>query len=148
MPLVTEKNNAVILLPIWPRYCEMIFSGEKKVELRKTNIPKLIEHVVVYETAPKRRIIGYFDVQEVIEETPTAIWRRYRKVSGVSKPSFDTYYKGVDLGRVIRIAQPFEFIRPITLEQVGWVSDSSPQSFSYVSSHVWQSLQKKRIIKQ
>lgn len=49
-----------ILLSIHPKWAEKIYSGEKTIEWRKT-LPKSDESIVyIYETAPVKKITGYF----------------------------------------------------------------------------------------
>lgn len=48
-----------ILLPIKPVFVERILSGEKWYEFRK-RLPLGIERVVIYETAPTKKVVGEF----------------------------------------------------------------------------------------
>lgn len=48
-----------ILLPIKPVFVERILSGEKWYEFRK-RLPLDIERVVIYETAPTKKVVGEF----------------------------------------------------------------------------------------
>ena len=50
-----------ILLSIHPKWAELILSGEKTIEVRKT-VPKELcegERIFLYETAPVKKITGY-----------------------------------------------------------------------------------------
>lgn len=59
-----------IILSIKPKWAELIYSGKKTIEWRKS-FPKLnsyedfkIEKVFLYETAPVKKITGYFEFNE------------------------------------------------------------------------------------
>lgn len=59
-----------IILSIKPKWAELIYSGKKIIEWRKS-FPKIIqceffknEKVFLYETAPVKKITGYFEFNE------------------------------------------------------------------------------------
>lgn len=47
-----------ILLSIKPKYAELILSGKKIIELRKTQPKEDVEWVYLYATAPVKKIVG------------------------------------------------------------------------------------------
>ena len=54
-----------IILSIHPKWAEKIYAGEKKIEWRKTK-PKSYDRemkVYLYETAPVKKVTGYFMVE-------------------------------------------------------------------------------------
>ena len=55
-----------IILSIKPKWAELIYSGKKTIEWRKSipkreNIGEPIEKVLLYETAPVKKITGFFE---------------------------------------------------------------------------------------
>ena len=59
-----------IILSIKPKYAELIYSGKKSVEWRHTYPKKNFswsDCVYIYETAPVKRVTGYFNVNPIIE---------------------------------------------------------------------------------
>jgi predicted transcriptional regulator len=46
---------------IFYRYAERIYSGHKCVELRRTAPKRVIERAWIYETAPVKRVTGWFE---------------------------------------------------------------------------------------
>lgn len=59
-----------VILSIKPKWAELIYSGKKIIEWRKS-FPKIIqcefskiEKVFLYETAPVKKITGYFEFNE------------------------------------------------------------------------------------
>lgn len=60
-----------IILSIKPKWAELIYSGKKTIEWRKS-FPKTekvlgesIEKVLLYETAPVKKITGFFTLKEI-----------------------------------------------------------------------------------
>ena len=58
------------LLSIKPEFVEKIFSGEKRFEFRKSAFRQDISCVIVYATSPVRRIVGEFEVEEILQAPP------------------------------------------------------------------------------
>lgn len=75
-----ESMNA--LLSIKPEFVEKIFSGEKRFEFRKSAFRQDISCVIVYATAPVCRIVGEFEVEDVLQASPSNFGRRQRTRPG------------------------------------------------------------------
>lgn len=146
MAKTTPKN--VIMISIHPEFANAIFTGVKKIEFRKINIPKHIEHVVMYVTAPEARITGYFRVKDVVDAKPSELWDKFREVSGTTKDFFFKYYGDQNVGRGFLVDQVEVLLNPIKLDQIAHVS-KPPQSFTYVDRVLWKTLKrrKKQVIK-
>lgn len=127
-----DVNEKVILLSIKPRYSRMIFSGEKTVELRK-RFPRLpSKFVLVYETSPTKRIIGYFEVKKSHLKTIKSLEKYYRQAM-VDKTFINEYFKGKDKGVAIEIKKVFEFEKKISLTQLkNELKIYPPQDFMYL----------------
>lgn len=141
MAKATPRN--VIMISIHPHFANAIFRGDKKVEFRKLNIPKHVEHVVLYVTAPEGKIAGYFSVKDVVEATPSDLWEKYRAVSGITKDFFFEYYGNQDTGLGLLVDQVKILQNPITLDQIAGGS-RPPQSFAYVDDGLWKRLQRRK----
>ena len=63
-----------VLLSIKPIFANEIFNGNKKFEYRKSIFKnKDIKTIVVYSTKPIGKIIGEFDIENIIEDSPSEI---------------------------------------------------------------------------
>jgi len=131
------------MISIHPEYADAIFRGDKKVEFRKSNIPRHIEHVVLYETSPERKITGYFSVKDIIEATPVDLWRRFSEVSGTTEEFFFKYYDLHNTGLGLLVDQVDILQNPMSLDQAA-AGSKPPQSFTYVDSHLWKTLKKRK----
>jgi predicted transcriptional regulator len=114
------------ILSIRPQFVEEIFSGSKKFEYRKNIFKRPVEKVYIYASAPVSRIVGEFEVAEILESTPKQIWQRTKRWSGIKKEWFDAYYQGRATAYAIEIKNLKGYARPRKL------SVAAPQSFRYV----------------
>lgn len=56
-----------ILMSIKPEYANQIFLGSKKCEYRKRILKQPFKRVYVYASSPVKRIVGYIDVDYVLQ---------------------------------------------------------------------------------
>ncbi len=141
MAKAADKN--VIMISIHPEFAQAIFRGEKKVEFRKLNIPKQIKHVVLYVTAPEKKIVGYFSVKDIVEDAATKLWNRFQDVAGTTEEFFFNYYGRDGVGRGLCIGKVDILQHPISLDQIR-TSSKPPQSFEYVDRALWLSLKRRK----
>ena len=64
------------LLSIKPEFVEKIFSGEKRFEFRKSAFREDVSRVVVYATSPVCRIVGEFEVEDILQASPRQLWQK------------------------------------------------------------------------
>ena len=121
---------ATILLSIKSEYVRRIFSGEKKYEYRKRMPKKEIEKIIIYETSPKKRIVGAAEVRGIACASPMRLWKDTRKNGGISKKAYLSYYSDSNeafafvLGKITKLKREYE------LSEIG--IDQAPQSFLYL----------------
>lgn len=124
-----------VLLAIKPEFADKIFNGTKRVEFRR-NIFKShkITSIVVYASSPIKKIIGEFEIDEVLAGAPEYLWCETSKDAGISKSYFDQYFTNKGTGYAIRIKSFKKYRDPLCL-----LSDFNitrpPQSFQYLPSH-------------
>ncbi len=146
--MAKETNSNVILISIHPEYANAIFSGEKKVEFRKVNIPKTVNYVVLYVTAPVQKIVGYFSIKEVIEDTPSKLWTKFEQISGTTIDFFNKYYSQQETGLGLLVKDVSILKNPFPLDKAG-IGATPPQSFKYVNTRLWRNLKRrKKVLRQ
>jgi predicted transcriptional regulator len=119
------------LLSIKPKYVEKIFSGEKRYEFRKVLFQKQeIESIVVYASSPVRKVIGEFNVKEILRMDVEELWEQTARHSGIDKLFFDEYFKGRTQGIAISVGKLNRYPKPLELETLG--IKCAPQSFCYL----------------
>jgi predicted transcriptional regulator len=133
------KAKRVALLSIHPRYAEAIFDGTKRVEFRRKPLAADVTHVVVYATLPVGKVVGWFEVDDIVEGSPTRIWNTFAEVGGIDRSSYRAYFRnarrafGITVGRTRRLKAP----KPLNDVAAG---TRPPQSFQYLHESVAQLL--------
>jgi len=126
------KNTLTnVILSIKPIYAEAIMAGTKKVEFRKKIFKREVEKIFIYSSMPKKMIIGYFTILEIIEDTPSNIWKEFKEVGGISEKDFFEYYKNTEKGFSIKIDKVVKFKEEIEPEE--FIEEfCAPQSYIYI----------------
>ena len=121
-----------IILPINPKHVKKIISGEKKYEYR-TRIPKnSVDKIIIYETAPTKKIVAEAEIIEIISLPPKTLWEETKDFSGITKKFFDQYFKDKDIAYAYKLGKIKVYDTPLDLSDFGL--ESVPQSFVYLSS--------------
>jgi len=123
------------ILSIKPIYANAIMSGEKKVEFRKKNFKKNVDKVFVYSSSPEQKIIGFFTIDDVVENHPTLLWEQFKDVGGINKEAFFKYYDGYDQGVSIKINEVVSFNEKINPTDF-FDKFHAPQSYLYLKEEV------------
>jgi predicted transcriptional regulator len=125
------STGRVALLSIRPEYAQAIFEGVKDVEFRRSRLAPDVSIVIVYVTRPVAKVIGWFEVEAVIEGTPLALWRRFAKSAGIDRSAYLDYFDQAPRAFGIKVGRPTRLKRPKPLSALG--SDlRPPQSFQYL----------------
>lgn len=125
-----------VLLSIKPEYADRILSGEKRFEFRKALFKKSdVKTVVIYATLPVGKVVGEFEIGEILNESPSKLWRSTREHSGITKSFFEKYFRGRKAGYAIGVKAAIRYETPLDLQALipGGVA---PQSFRYLDAMV------------
>lgn len=120
-----------VLLSIKPEYVNEIIKGKKKFEYRKRIFKKDVESVVIYSTMPVGKIVGEFTIDEIINDSPIAIWNQTYLYSGISKDSYLDYFSGRDDAFAIKIKDFIKYKEPINPREID-SNFTAPQSYMYI----------------
>ncbi|WP_295174297.1 ASCH domain-containing protein [uncultured Brevundimonas sp.] len=121
-----------VLLSIKPEFADRIFSGEKTFEFRKSVYKdRSVKTVVVYATQPVGRLVGEFDVADIMSDTPEKLWETTRKGAGISQQFFESYFNGRDCAFALKIENVIQYPEPVMPHEIidNFVP---PQSYMYV----------------
>lgn len=122
-----------ILLSIKPEFVNKILAHEKLYEFRKSIFKQDVEKIYIYSTYPEKKIVGYFEVTDIICESPKELWNLFSDVSGICENDFFKYYSKSEEGFAIKIdnLQIFdEFIDMNAFDDF-----RAPQSFCYIENN-------------
>lgn len=122
-----------VLLSIKPKFAHKIFEGTKKFEYRKQVFKDIsVKKVIVYSSSPEQKVIGEFEIETILGDTPDKIWKQTRLHAGISREFYDEYFRGRDKAYAIKISTARKYRKPRTLADYGL--RSAPQSFAYVET--------------
>ncbi len=120
-----------VLLSIKPEFAFKIFDGTKKYEFRKVIFKRPnIKTVVVYASSPVQKVIGEFEIGEILSSTPEKIWKETKNKSGISEEFFNDYFTDKDIAHAIKIEKVKRYKTELDLKEE--FSLTPPQSFAYL----------------
>lgn len=121
-----------ILLPIKPEYANKIIEKTKLYEYRKTKCKKEINKIIIYSTAPIKKVIAEVEVKEIISNSPSELWEDTKEYSGISKEKYMKYFKNKDLAFAYKLGRVVSYNTPKTLKDFG--INYYPQSYVYLDN--------------
>ena len=125
-----ESVSKNVILSIQPKFAEKIFDHSKKYEYRKVLFSPNVKKVYVYASDPISRIIGYFIIDDIVQGSPSTVWRKTSKDSGITKEFFDDYFDGHDKAYAIKIKSAKRFKKAVDPQSI--IKDfRPPQNFMY-----------------
>lgn len=127
-----------VLISIKPQYVEKIIKHEKLYEFRRKIFKQDVNKVIIYSTSPVKKIIGYFNLTEIIKDNPINLWNNYSKYGGIIKKDFFDYFKGTDEGFAIKISNLEVFDEGIDVSLLN--NFKAPQSFKYINDDEFEEL--------
>lgn len=120
-----------VLLSIKPEFAHKIFEGSKKFEFRKQVFKDTsVKKVIVYSSSPEQKVIGEFEIETILSDTPDNIWIQTSFNSGITQEFYNEYFEGRDKAYAIKVASTKMYRRQKTLADFN--IQSAPQSFAYV----------------
>ncbi len=120
-----------VLLSIKPEFASKIFDGSKKYEYRRIIFRrKEVETIVVYVSSPIQRVIGEFDIGEILHETPNKLWTETCNYAGITKEKFIEYFRNQTKGYAINVKEVRKYQNSLSLHDLR--VPLAPQSFVYL----------------
>lgn len=138
--MASSLSARIALLPIKAHYVELLISGEKKVEFRRVRFRYDLAYAVIYACRPIRGVVGYFQICHIDEDSPEALWTRYRQVGGISYEEFKRYFAGTQRGVALGVGKVYTLRVPLQLSRLRQ-SLTPPQSFLYLSKKTFDEIQ-------
>ena len=120
-----------ILISINPEHVANIVSGRKTYEFRRKRAKRLVQSMLIYETAPTKKVVAEVEILEILEASPERLWELTKDAAGISKMFFDDYFNGRDESYAYKLGRVHIFETPKELSEFG--VKAAPQSFVYVN---------------
>ena len=118
-----------IIVSINPRHVNNIINGSKRYEYRTRIASKDVNKLLIYETAPFKKVVAEVDVIEVLSLDPNTLWEQTKDYSGISKKFFDEYFKNRSVAYAYKLGKVKVYDEPKSLIEFGL--RTAPQSFAY-----------------
>ncbi|MFN4023410.1 MAG: hypothetical protein ACK4MQ_01140 [Hyphomonas sp.] len=128
-----------ILLSVQPEFVEKIFSGQKRIELRRRFIRDAsdIDYLFIYCTAPISAIVGSAIIERVEELTIEKIVDERDQYTGIDRERATNYFDGLETGFAIWLSSVQKLKENICMDELPALGvKRPPQSYSYVSTNV------------
>lgn len=119
-----------VLLSIKPEFAIPIFNGAKGFEYRRAIFRRPVTHIVVYVSTPIQKVVGEFEIEELLFDEIDKLWRQTKHHSGISKEIFYSYFSNKAEGYAIKVGKIRRYRRPKHLYEV--YDSRPPQSFAYL----------------
>ncbi len=120
-----------VLLSIKPEYAELIFSGKKKYEFRRAIFKKPgISKVVIYASSPVSKVIGEFEIDDILSLDIGELWHITMEHAGIDKEFYDRYFSGKEVGHAIKVKKTKKYPKHKDLREFN--VKCAPQSFAYI----------------
>ncbi|CAB3768272.1 hypothetical protein [Paraburkholderia humisilvae] len=87
---------------------------------------------MIYATKPVGKVVGEFDIDEVISASPNKLWSSTKEFAGITKQRFNEYFDGREVAHAIKVKDARRYEEPPELPSV-LESGVAPQSFCYLS---------------
>jgi predicted transcriptional regulator len=121
-----------VLLSIKPEFAEKIFDGSKKYEFRKVIFKdERVKKVVVYASYPISKVIGEFEIDDILMEELDTLWNLTKEDSGIHEDFYYQYFSNRDKGYAIKIKKAKLYSRKYDITKKYGVKP--PQSFLYLN---------------
>ena len=120
-----------VLLSVKPEFVEKIFAGTKKYEFRKSLFKRSgVKYVVIYASAPIKRVVGEFEIDDILSDGVDIVWDKTKKYSGITKAFYKSYFQNRKIANAIKIGhiRKYEKARQLSDYNI----QQAPQSFCYI----------------
>lgn len=122
-----------VLLSIKPQFAELIFDGTKKFEFRKAIFKNTnIKTIVVYASSPMQKVIGEFEIDDIINDQLESLWKKTKRFAGIEENYFYEYFAEREMGYAIKIKNTVRYKIPLSLKDD--FNLTPPQSFLYLTN--------------
>jgi len=122
-----------VLLSIKPQFAEMIFSGTKKYEFRRSLFKNPdVKTIVVYASSPVQKVVGEFEIESIINDKLASLWEQTKKYAGIGEDYFFKFFSNKEYGYAIHIKNVKKYRKALCLRKD--FNAKPPQSFMYLNA--------------
>lgn len=120
-----------IILSIKPEFANKIFEGDKKFEFRRSIFKnKNVSKVIVYASSPISKVIGEFEIGEILFKDLNSLWQETKEYSGITEEYFYDYFIGKESGFALEVKRVKRYKEELCIKKS--FGKVPPQSFAYI----------------
>ena len=120
-----------VLLSVKPEFVEKIFARTKKYEFRKALFKRSgVKYVIIYASAPIKRVVGEFEIDDILSDDVDVVWDKTKKYSGITKAFYKSYFQKRKVANAIKIGHIRKYEKSRQLSDYN--IQQAPQSFCYI----------------
>lgn len=124
-----------VVISIKPRFADLIFGGQKTVELRKSSARlQPGTRAVIYATSPRRAVVGEAVIGGRHQLPIDRLWERFGPRAAISESEFRDYYGDAAEGVAFDLIEVRRYREPVTLKELRRLGGGfqPPQSYMRV----------------
>ena len=125
------ENGCAVLISIHPEHVQEIIAGKKIVEYRKVRPRRDISFLVLYCTAPVKKITAVVEVNNCLVGSVEDVWNHTSHGAGIPQNVYLDYYEGKQNAIAFFLGEVYQMERPMGLSDLPG-RKTSPQSFCYL----------------
>jgi len=119
-----------MLLSIKPKYVDEIIAGTKQYEFRKFHCRDDIKTIIIYATAPIKKVVAEVSLLGIVEGDVDSVWKQTKFAGGITHKDYREYYKKRNTATAYHLGVVIQYDYPMNLSDFGL--NYVPQSFAYV----------------
>lgn len=121
-----------VVLSIKPEFASKIFEGTKRYEFRRAIFKNPdVKKIVVYASSPIQKVIGEFEIDQIISHDIETLWSKTKRYSGITEDFFFQYFSDREYGYAIKIKNTKLYRIPKCIRED--FNLYPPQSFLYLA---------------
>jgi predicted transcriptional regulator len=132
--------NNRLLISIKAEYAKKVFSGEKKVEIRRRFSKRWTGcKVSVYASGHERCLVGEVSISRVVVDKPESIWEKFHQQIGCTREEFDRYTQSLNEIYAVVLENAMPYRKHISLSEVSSLTKRKlrpPQNYYILNNNV------------
>lgn len=118
-----------LLMSVKPEFAERIFSGDKRIEIRRAAMATkwVGQRVAIYATRPICALVGEATIQSVERGVPAQFWEKYQSELGCNKEQFDQYTAQSVSITAIRLQEVRSYREAVPMTQIAQLLGNQPR---------------------
>jgi len=134
-----------VLLSVKPKYADLISSGSKRVEFRRTWAAEDVGLIAVYASSPVQKIVALVQVEDIVRGSSTLLWSHCTSRGGaLTRRELFDYFDGKSQGCAVLLGNVQPLASPIDPKAL-FKAFAPPQSFRYLSRAELKKIQGKLV---